>query len=206
MRQRQNDLLSHADWWFRRSRAALLESLPCRRGCHHCCIGIFAITRLDAAAIQDGLAGLIADVRDEIIETARRQTFQLAAADDRLTHAPFLDAWDDSAQDELVERFHELPCPALDQEGACRIYTHRPLICRLMGIPLVSEGRADGACHVQTFVPIRPLPHSLLREEDRLVAREMALLDESETMPGGSGEELFLPYGFLPNLIPVESL
>ena len=27
-------------------------------------------------------------------------------------------------------------CPALDDEGRCRIYEHRPLICRSFGVPL----------------------------------------------------------------------
>lgn len=38
----------------------------------------------------------------------------------------------------------KLPCPLLDSEGGCSVYTHRPLICRLFGytakpIPLIKK-------------------------------------------------------------------
>src|SRR2546425_9308682 len=35
-----------------------------------------------------------------------------------------------------------LPCPALE-DGACQIYSHRPLICRKYGIPLYNPKKPD---------------------------------------------------------------
>ena len=35
------------------------------------------------------------------------------------------------------------PCPVLSAEGACRLYAHRPRICRKYGIPLWHPDRPD---------------------------------------------------------------
>jgi hypothetical protein len=67
-----------------------------------------------------------------------------------------------------------------------------------MGIPTEDRGLAHGACEVQTFIPILRLPSSFREEEDRLVQEEAAALDALRRTTGSTGEEVFLPYGFLP--------
>jgi hypothetical protein len=54
----------------------------------------------------------------------------------------------------------------------------------------------NGACDVQTFVPIVRLSSSLAAEEESLAGLEAAAL---ATLPEMSsrGEELMLPYGFV---------
>jgi hypothetical protein len=66
-----------------------------------------------------------------------------------------------------------------------------------MGIPTEDRGLAHGACEVQTFIPIIRLPSSFREEEDRLVREEAAALDTHRRITGSTGEEIFLPYGFL---------
>jgi hypothetical protein len=66
-----------------------------------------------------------------------------------------------------------------------------------MGIPTEDRGLAHGACEVQTFIPILQLPSSFREEEDRLVQEEAAALDALRRATGSTGEEVFLPYGFL---------
>lgn len=66
-----------------------------------------------------------------------------------------------------------------------------------MGIPTEDRGLAQGACEVQTFIPILRLPSSFREEEDRLVQEETAALEALHLAGGAVGEEVFLPYGFL---------
>ena len=67
-----------------------------------------------------------------------------------------------------------------------------------MGIPSEVDGVVHGACAVQTAVPLVRLSQTLRREETCLVEAEtdtLALLRQAE---GAQGEELLLPYAFLP--------
>jgi hypothetical protein len=67
-----------------------------------------------------------------------------------------------------------------------------------MGIPTEDRGLTHGACEVQTFIPIVRLPRIFREEEDRLAQEEAATLEALRRTTGSTGEEVLLPYGFLP--------
>lgn len=196
--ERHAELPRNAERWFDRARAALLDELPCRRGCCRCCIGPFPITARDVDDLRRGLAALAPDQRQAIETRAREQVAAMEAAFPRLKTSPFLDEWRDEDQDVLVARFADRPCPALDADGQCRVYAFRPVTCRMMGIPVETGGLVQGACAVQTAIPIVRLPRALREEEDRLAEQEAAAL---AAMPG-PGEDVLITYGFLPDGLP----
>lgn len=194
-------LFARADAWFECSHAALNHALPCRRGCFRCCIGPFAITILDVLELQRGLQILPASTRRDIQSRAATQVTLFEETFPSLRTSPFVDAWPEQQLDAVAEQFAELPCPALDTDGSCRVYAFRPLACRTMGIPVERDGLVEGACEVQTFVPITRLPSRFRKAEQDLArneAREMKTL--RRTHPG-IGEDVLLAYGFLPELV-----
>lgn len=190
-------LYHKTDHWFQRATAALLGEVPCRLGCTSCCIGPFPITLLDVQTLHQGLAGLPTDHRHRIEQRAIEQTTQMETAFPQLTHTDLLDTWSDQAIDRLVTEFHDQPCPALEADGRCGIYDHRPLVCRSMGIPTEDCGLTHGACEIQTFIPIVRLPSPFREEESGLAQEEATSLDALRRATGTTGEEVFLPYGFL---------
>lgn len=190
-------LYQKTDHWFQRATAALLGEVPCKLGCTSCCIGPFPITLLDVQTLQQGLAGLSPDHRLRIEERAIEQTAAMEASFPQLSPTHLLDNWSDQDIDRLVTEFHHHPCPALETDGRCGVYLHRPLVCRSMGIPTEARGLAHGACEVQTFIPILRLPSSFREEEERLSQEEAASLDALRRTTGSTGEEVFLPYGFI---------
>ena len=198
-------LYQKTDHWFQRATAALLGEVPCRLGCTSCCIGPFPITLLDVHTLQQGLADLPPDHRHRIEQRAIEHTAAMEAAFPQLTHTDLLDNWSDQEIDRLVTEFHHHPCPALETDGRCSVYHHRPLVCRSMGIPTEDRGLAHGACEVQTFIPILRLPSAFREEEDRLVQEEAASLEALLLATGSTGEEVFLPYGFLASRKPERS-
>jgi Fe-S-cluster containining protein len=49
----------------------------------------------------------------------------------------FLDALTEDVVDRIVEQAGSPRCPLLDERDECLIYEHRPLACRLEGLPMV---------------------------------------------------------------------
>jgi len=186
--------------WFERAKAALGDNLPCSRGCSYCCVGLFPVTILDRQEIQRGLHVIPSEQRRAIEERAVRQARMIEASAPQLVRHPFIDEWPDRDTDMLVERFRELSCPGLEADGSCGLYEFRPLACRSMGIPVESEGIVQGACAIQTSVPLIRLSPSFLHEEDRLAGEEAEELAQLRDQQGMPGEELLLPYAFLPDL------
>jgi Fe-S-cluster containining protein len=193
-----SSIFDRADHWFRRAKAALLGSIPCGKGCCRCCIGPFPITLLDVEELRRGLRTLPRAPRRRIEERARRQAAAIQATYPHLARNPILDSWPDEQIDELVTRFADLPCPALQEDGACGLYEFRPVTCRTMGIPMETGGMVGGACDTQTFVPIIRLSQSIRTEEDRLAEQEARLLERGRPGRALPGDEVLLPYGFLP--------
>lgn len=190
-------LFHRAEEWFHRGQAAVFGTLPCRQGCTRCCHGPFAITRLDQLEIQHGVQLLPANTQDAIRTRARAQVATMEAAFPRLAQSCDLDDWNELTLDDLVTRFGDLPCPALGADGSCLVYTHRPITCRMMGLPIDTDGLVQGACDVQTFVPIVRISPALREEEDRLAAEEARLIAEERDNGRADGDEMLLPYGFL---------
>lgn len=127
--------------------------LLCAPGCTQCCIGVFAISQLDAARLREGLAAL--EISDPPRATALRNRAQQSIA--RLApdfpgdaHTGILD----EARSDFLEDFaNDEPCPALDPAtGRCDLYSARPMTCRVFGPPLRStdaEGNSGiGVCEL----------------------------------------------------------
>ena len=130
--------------------AALLDAegrsgdwLICKPGCTPCCIGVFAIDQLDVLRLQDGLAHI--DRTDperaaRVRQRARRSWEHVAPKFPGDVHTGLLG--DDVEAAEEFEDFADYePCPALDPErGTCDVYAWRPIICRIFGPPVRSQG------------------------------------------------------------------
>lgn len=131
-------------------------------------------------------------------ERAAVQVSALIDAAPQLNRTPFIDQWREAEIDQLIKRFDAWPCPALESDGTCGLYEFRPLVCRSMGIPPEEAGRVSGACTVQTAVPLIRLPSALREEENQLAGLEAHALETVRHQLGTQGEELFLPFAFLP--------
>lgn len=104
------------------------ERIHCRRGCSDCCHHLFQITEIEAAVISRAVKRMPEAERDDLQDRARDY---LPRRDQIMREHGMIEAWGS-----LPPEGNRLACPALDADGACRIYDHRPLICRKFGIPL----------------------------------------------------------------------
>jgi Fe-S-cluster containining protein len=88
--------------------------IQCRAGCSDCCHQTFRVSQLEGELLREGLAKAPPPIRADIEERAR--------------------TWSPDARE---------PCPVLSEEGRCRLYEHRPRICRKYGIPLWHPDKPD---------------------------------------------------------------
>lgn len=190
-------VFDQADKWFSRAKAALLGELPCRLGCHRCCVGPFLITVLDAMELRRGLDRLPVDIRTSIEARASLQIAEMEKVFPQLRLSPHVDTWTPPDLDAVAETFAHLPCPALGLEGECLVYPSRPMTCRMMGIPEEENGVTHGACDVQTSVPLVRLGRLFREEADDLAVREAEAIQAAQEDHSGMGEDYFLPYGFI---------
>jgi len=111
--------------------------LKCAPGCTQCCIGVFAISQLDAERLRAGLADLQRTDPDRaaaVLRRAREAVERLASdfpgdANSGILDPERAEAFDEFANDE--------PCPVLDPvTGFCDLYAARPMTCRVFGPPL----------------------------------------------------------------------
>jgi Fe-S-cluster containining protein len=126
------------------------EWLVCRPGCTQCCVGVFAISQLDAVRLQRGLADLEkTDPRraGRIRERARDSIQRLSAEFPGNAKTGVLDE-SPVAEERFAEFANDEPCPVLDPEtGLCDLYDARPMTCRTFGPPVRSEGGL-GVCEL----------------------------------------------------------
>jgi len=118
------------------------EWLACRPGCTQCCIGVFAINRLDALRLRRGLAELKKNNPEReaaVIERARESVARLRDEFPGNRKTGILGE-DDAAAQKFEEFANDEPCPALDPgTGLCELYESRPMTCRVFGPPVRSE-------------------------------------------------------------------
>jgi Fe-S-cluster containining protein len=124
------------DEWFKHVREKYAGQMQCGKGCTACCYGLFDISVKDARDVARGFQALPADLQERVLSkaTAIHRAVVEPLADGAV---PALFGEDDPRIDEIVEAANSPACPFLGDAGECLIYEHRPLSCRLEGVPMV---------------------------------------------------------------------
>jgi Fe-S-cluster containining protein len=186
LRTRDGELVKILDNWLQRANERSGGHIACRSGCAQCCTGVFAINRLDAYRLQQGLKDLA--FRDQ--ERAQRILQRAAESLERI--APSFPGdmetgilYDSANAEEVFEEFaNDEPCPVLDPETlTCDLYAHRPLTCRIFGPPV----RTDGGLGVCELCFTKASPEEIAAAEVPLEgeAFESTLNRELEQATGG---------------------
>lgn len=130
------DLLAKVDAWYRSVKEAHPGQVPCSKGCRDCCIGLFDVSLADRDFLREGLAAADPAVRKDIQDRADALVEKLRETAPELGET--LDGWSPDDVDDLCDAVGDVECPVLGREGECRLYAHRPLTCRMSGVPVVN--------------------------------------------------------------------
>ncbi len=152
--------------------------VPCRAGCSACCHGPFDISALDAALVLAAVRSLPPEQQAEVMAVAHDQVEEMAGLEPHWKSPWDIAALGEDRFDALCDAMADEPCPLLDPEGRCRIYEDRPLVCRVMGVPMATaHDTLDNACPIidlhPTYAALAPQPFDLAafeQTEQRLAA------------------------------------
>jgi Fe-S-cluster containining protein len=178
MTDRYRTLLERLDTWFTRAQAELGTVVPCRSGCTACCHGPFDISAADAELLREGIRLLPADAQAEVRVRGELLLTRMQAL------APEWGApWDvavlgEDEFDRVAEELAGEPCPLLGDDGRCRVYAHRPLVCRLIGLPMLTDlgETLPNACPIQDDFPGYPELLGVPFDYADFAAEEVAIL------------------------------
>ena len=154
---KQYEALSQAaDQVFEKVKADYPQCVKCDRECADCCHALFDLTLIEALYLNDRFnRRFSAEEREVFLEKANRA--------DRKIHKLKRDAFRElkAGKDEneiLAELATEkVRCPLLNDKNLCDLYDHRPITCRLYGIP-TSIGGLGRTCALSGFEGGKPYP------------------------------------------------
>jgi Fe-S-cluster containining protein len=159
------------------------ELVMCKPGCNHCCFAVFEMQPVEAAYLSRKFHFLLSrKERREILKKANKAITRLADIENTLKASSTLA--DPTAYFLALSR-ERVECPLLVQAG-CALYPHRPITCRIYGIPASIRGKGV-TCGWSGFLPGEHYPtvnmdliDKRLYEISRVIVAEAAGLDLSQ--------------------------
>ncbi len=136
---KHNRLLQYIDQWFRSIQAKCGDQMQCGRGCAQCCYGLFDVSLPDAFRVAEAFRLLPAEIRSMVADRASAIQERICQEGTELRAPFFLNEISLDRIDQIVEQIPNIRCPLLDESDCCLTYRHRPLACRLEGVPMVDS-------------------------------------------------------------------
>lgn len=175
---RYGALLAEVDAWFRRCMEAFPDDIRCNAGCSDCCRGMFDITLTDALFLGLGFTRLPRELRESVREKAAGRLAEMQRSWPELSPPYVLNHRPEEEWEQLMPDDDETPCVLLGDDGRCLVYEHRPMTCRLHGLPLIDPDGTllhDEWCTLN-FTERSPVELSGLRAEFTRLFQEEVLL------------------------------
>ena len=149
-------VVAMADEVFERVQKEFPECVKCKIKCDDCCYALFDLTLIEAIYLNHQFNKIIKDKeRERLIERSNRA--------DRKIHKIKRKAYKEKAAgkneaDILTDLAGErIRCPLLNDKEMCDLYEHRPITCRLYGIP-TSIGGVGYTCGKSGFIEGKQYP------------------------------------------------
>jgi Fe-S-cluster containining protein len=141
--------------------------IPCCGGCTACCHGPFDISVADVELLREAVERLPEEDRSDVVVRARVLLAKMALLEPDWEPPHVIADLGEDRFDRLSDALATEPCPLLGDDGRCRIYEDRPLVCRMMGLGMISPAGREvpNACPIQDQFPgyasLPPMPFDL---------------------------------------------
>lgn len=134
------------DLAFERMQHEYTDAVQCKRGCTDCCHALFGLFPIEAAFLRDRFAKLDPALQQEVLKRADQAEEQLTKFQAMMNEAHA----DDPGMQAYAMARERIRCPLLNDQGDCDLYAHRPVTCRIYGIPTTVQG-AGRTCWKAVF-------------------------------------------------------
>jgi len=150
--KKKNDLLKTYEGLADRAEAAFQDMqkehgscIPCAPHCSDCCHAVFGLFLIEAGYVKEHFD----ELTDEKKRAALLRCEQAEKSLERLQTMLREHEGDPRMQAYIMSR-EKIPCPLLNEDQECVLYLHRPITCRVYGIPTKVQGKAR-VCWKATF-------------------------------------------------------
>ncbi len=148
--ERYEALAAKVDEAFKRVSDAHPDLVLCKAGCTDCCYALFDLTLVEALYLNSKFnQAFTGEDREAMIEKANKSDRQIY----RLKKEAYKAAQEGQDETSVVEDMAKkrIRCPLLNDTDLCDLYAHRPLACRIYGVPLAIGGTGR-TCGLSGFI------------------------------------------------------
>ena len=129
-------LARRADEAFGKVRKAYPSCVNCRPHCSDCCHAVFGVFPIEAEVLRRRFDALPKKTRRLALLRADSAERELRKIEIRMRMSE-----DDPQLKAMVLAKTRVSCPLLSETQECILYPHRPITCRVYGIPTAIEGK-----------------------------------------------------------------
>jgi Fe-S-cluster containining protein len=154
--ERYRSLVRQVDAVFTKVQQEFAACVHCKVGCSDCCHALFDLSLIEALYIKAQFDAMFKnEARTLVLERADAADREIY----RLKRRAFKAHEQGRSEDQILEEIAEqrVRCPLLNAQDQCDLYRHRPITCRLYGIPTAIGGKAH-TCGMSGFERGRSYP------------------------------------------------
>lgn len=125
-----------ADQGFNDVKLEFPDEVRCENGCSDCCHAVFGLFLIEAAFIKEQFSGIAPSEREKAVLRCDRSEEDLARLEEKLKNFS-----DDPRMAAYTMSRERVRCPLLNEKEECVLYEHRPVTCRVYGVPSLIRGK-----------------------------------------------------------------
>ncbi len=151
-----DELVEKIDAVFEKVKADYPEEVKCKEKCADCCSALFDLTLVEALHINHRfLKKFTGEMKKEILEKANKSDRKIHVIKKQTQK----DIKNKMSEVEILSKMavQRVRCPFLNEDDKCDLYEHRPITCRIYGIPTSSNGMSH-TCGDSGFEEGKPYP------------------------------------------------
>ena len=135
--QRYEHIVSTADKAFEKMAKEYPECIKCNRHCSDCCHAVFGLFVIEAVYLKNHFDKLDRKERRAAVLRGKKADKELKKLENRIQGQDI-----NSRNAGYPLERERIRCPLLDDNEECILYPHRPITCRVYGIPIAIQGMA----------------------------------------------------------------